>query len=52
MLLRNLTKDKFKEKQLTMTNNTTHSTAIMGVTDYHNKMDTLGKGKHTYKDLT
>ena len=35
-----------------MTNNTTHSTAIMGVTDYHNKMDTLGKGKHTYKDLT
>ena len=47
------TQQKIKEKHLTMTDNQTHSTAIMGVIDCHNKLDTFGSGIHTctFNDL-
>ena len=44
--------DKRQEKHLTMTDYQTHSTAIIGVTDCHNKVDTFGNGIHIFKDLT
>lgn len=50
MLHRNL--KKRKEKHQTVIGSKTHSTTIMEMINYHNKLDTFGNSTHTYKDLT